>query len=303
MRFLVFSDFHYDPGAFIGTGPEGLALMQRRAEEEKCDFIIQAGDFCHGPSTVPDIVRQFNDFHIPSYHVLGNHDAEYTSFEETVAAYRMPHEYYFFDVGGYRVIVLNPNYYYDEGEYTHFSLCNWLAHNPQRDWFPPEQLQWLEQTIASSPYPCVIFSHQSLERVDGVKNRQEALEIIDAANRKSAHSVLLCVNGHYHRDNIRILENVCYFDVNSASIDWIDKSHHCFPDEMHEKIKKLHHLVGFERPLYAVVTLEGTTIDIKGTSSPMICGVTYREAAGSDGYDRCGRPFTQSIQSANITLG
>ncbi len=303
MKFLVFSDFHHEPGVFHGTGIEGIRLMQKRAEEEGCDFIIQLGDLCHGAEFVADFVKEYNDFHIPSYHALGNHDAEFTSFEDTLKYYNMPAEYYYFDNGGYRIIVMNPNYYYEDGEYTRFSLANWLQHNAARDHIPPEQLAWLEKTIADSPYPCVIMSHQSFERVDGVKNRQAVLDIINAANQRKKHSVLMCINGHYHRDNIRILDGVCYFDVNSASIDWIDKKHHCYPDEMHEQIRKLGHLVVFEKPLYAIVTLEGTTIDIKGSSSEMLCGVTYKDAAGTEGYDRCGRKFTQYIQSANITLG
>ena len=302
MKFLIFSDFHYQPGVFLCSGLEGLRLMQKKAEEQACDFIIQAGDFCHGAAEVPELMEAYNNFHIPSYNVLGNHDAEFTSYEETLRYYRMPNEYYHFDVGGYRIIVLNPNYYYDEGEYVHFSLANWLAHNPQRDWFPPQQLQWLEQTIESSPYPCVIISHQSLERVDGVKNRKEALDIINAANRRKKHSVLMCINGHYHRDNLRILDGVCYLDLNGASSDWIEKRHHCYPDELHEKVKKLHHLIVNESPLYAVIELQGSSIDIRGSETSMLHGIAYRDATGSDGYDRCGRPWTPRIQSAKLTL-
>lgn len=302
LKFLVFSDFHYEPGVFLCTGLAGLSEMQRRAEEEGCDFIMQLGDLCHGVSAVPELLEAYNGFHIPSYHALGNHDAEHDSFADTVRAYGMPHNYYYFDVKGYRMIVLDPNYYEQDGACVHFELCNWRDHGDTRDTLPPEQVAWLERTISESPYPCVLLSHQSFERVDGVRNRAQVLDIIDAANRRRRGSVLLCINGHYHRDNIRILNGVCYLDLNSASVDWVEKSHYSFPSQLHEQVKKLHHLVVFERPLYAVVTLEGSTIDIKGTESPMLYGVDYKKATGSDCYDRCGRPFTQSIQSAKITL-
>ena len=302
MKFLVFSDFHYDPGYFLCTGLRGLADMQACAREEGCDFIVQLGDFCHGVSGVPELLAAYNDFDVPSYHVLGNHDAERDSFANTVRAYGMPHEYYFFDVAGYRMIVLNPNYFADGDRFVHYELVNWRGHDATRDVIPPEQIAWLRETVASSPYPCVLLSHQSLERVDGVRNREEVLEIINAANRRKKGSVLLCINGHYHRDNLRILDGVCYLDLNSASIDWVEKAHYSFPTELHEQVKKLHHLVVFEQPLYAIVEIEGSTIDIKGTSSPMLYGVDYVKATGSPCYDRCGRPFTQSIQSARITL-
>ena len=35
----------------------------------------------------------------------------------------------------------------------------------------------------------------------------------------------------------------------------------------------------------------------------MLHGVTYRDAAGTDGYDRCGRPWKPFIESNKITLG
>ena len=302
MKFLVFSDFHYDPGVFLCSGLDGIKLMQDKAREAGCDFIVQLGDLCHGAEAVPELMDAYNNCEIPSYHVLGNHDAEFTSYEDTVRLYGMPAEYYHFDVGGYRMIVLNPNYYRDGSEFVHFSLANWLQHGPERDWFPQEQLAWLEHTIAESPYPCVILSHQSLERVDGVKNRQAALDIINAANARKKHSVLMCLNGHYHRDNIRILDGVCYFDVNGASSDWIEKRHHAYPDELHEQVRKLHHLIVNESPLYAIVELDGTTIDIKGSETKMLHGVTYRDVTGHDGYDRCGRPWMPRIQNAKLTL-
>lgn len=302
MKFLVFSDFHYEPGYFLCTGLEGLAEMQQRARAEQCDFIVQLGDFCHGVNSVPELLDAYNKCEIPSYHALGNHDAEKDTFADTVRAYGMSHEYYFFDVGGYRMIVLNPNYFVDGDRYIHYELVNWRDHGATRDVIPPEQIDWLRETVASSPYPCVLLSHQSFERVDGVRNRQEVLDIINEANARRKGSVLLCINGHYHRDNIRILDSVCYFDLNSASVDWVEKAHYSFPAELHERVKKLHHLVVFEKPLYAIVELKGNTIDIKGTSSPMLCGVDYVRATGSPCYDRCGRPFTQSIQSARVTL-
>ena len=87
MKFLVFSDFHYEPPRFLCSGVEGIRLMQKRAEEEGCDFIIQAGDFCHSAADVPELLEAYKDTPIPTYHVLGNHDAEFTSYEETVKLY------------------------------------------------------------------------------------------------------------------------------------------------------------------------------------------------------------------------
>lgn len=303
MKFLAFADLHHYPGVFMGGTWEDLALLQRRAEEEKCDFIIHAGDFCHGPAQVADYVKAYNDFHIPSYHSLGNHDTDNTSFEETLKYYNMPDGHYFFDCNGYRMVICNPNFYYADGEYIQYSLGNYYKYGPYRDNMPPAQLKWLEETIASSPYPCILISHESFERdADGVKNLQEVRKIINAANERKPHSVILCINGHHHRDNIRILDNVCYMELNSASYDWVDKEHKCYPEELCREIRLLKNSVVYDDLLYAVITVEGTTITIEGTESTMFMGVT-REMTGNEKYDKMGRPVVPKVQSAKITLG
>ena len=303
MKFLLFADLHYAPKQFLSGSFEILKEIQEAAERENCDFIIHAGDFCHGPSKVMDFVDAYNNFHIPSYHCLGNHDSDNTPFEETVKLYRMPNEYYYFDCKGYRMIVLNPNYYNVDGEYINFSMRNYFANGPARDWVPPKQLEWLKQTIESSPYPCLLISHESFERANGVQNRAEVLKIINDANAKKPNSVLMCMNGHYHRDYIRILDGVCYFDVNSVLMEWVNGvTHDRYPADLCAEYRSLNHTVIYNDPLYCVVELDGNTIDIKGKESSMYLGIT-REDVGGTPFDKAGRPVVPKIQSGKITLG
>ena len=60
MKFLIFSDLHHAPGVFVGGSYEDLRTMERAALDAGCDFIIHAGDFCHGPSEVRDYVEAYN---------------------------------------------------------------------------------------------------------------------------------------------------------------------------------------------------------------------------------------------------
>ncbi|MBQ2816335.1 MAG: metallophosphoesterase [Clostridia bacterium] len=307
MKFLLFSDFHYYPDYFFGGTFEKLHQIQKRAEDENVEFIIHAGDMTHGASLHPDFVKEYNDFHIPSYNCLGNHDTDHTALEETVKLYNMPGDYYYFDVNGFRMIVLNPNMIKLDGQYIKYSMGNYFAHEAKRDWIDPKQLLWLKNTIASSEYPCILISHASFEReTGGIQNFEEVRNVINDANSIKPHSVVMCINGHYHRDFLRILDGVAYFDVNSSSFDWLPKEHDLYPKDETDKIVYMNHCVHYNDPLSAVVTIENTgcgiKIDIKGSESTFYRGIT-REMTGNVKCDDSGRPCTAKIMSANITLG
>lgn len=303
MKFLIFSDFHYDPEVFMRGSEEDLVIIQNKALQVGAEFMIHAGDLCHGPAQAPDFVRRYNEFEIPSYHCLGNHDTDETSYEETLKQYQMPDGHYYFDRGGYRFIICDPNYYLMDGAYIHYSLRNYYPHRELRDYMPPEQLKWLENTISASTFPCVLISHQSFEReADGVKNMAEVQRIIRQANERKPNSVILCVNGHYHRDHIRILDNVCYLDLNSASFDFLPNAHTCYPRELCEKHRELWHTLTYEDPVYAVITLEGTEITIEGVESKMLFGIQCKDT-GNPLCDPAGRISSPGVQSARISLG
>lgn len=295
MKFLLFSDLHHYPGIFQGGTLEDLALFEKRAIENGCEFIIHAGDLTHGPTDDPAFAKAYNNMKVPTYNCLGNHDADKTSYEEVLKHYNMPNGYYYFDKGGYRFIIMNPNYYLEDGKYINFSLSNYFGKS--RDHIPPDQLQWLEETLRTAEGSCIIISHQSFERPDGVKNRQQVLDIINAANKRKPHTVLMCINGHYHRDYIRILDGVCYFDFNSATFEALNNPHTLYPET---NGRKLFYLV-FNDPLHAIITLDGTTIDIEGMESSFYRGID-NEQSGNPSLDDAARPCTPTVQTAHITL-
>lgn len=301
MKFLLFSDLHHYPGVFDGGTWEDLGVLQKAAEEHGCEFMIHAGDFCHAPSLVPDYVKAYNEFHIPTYHCLGNHDTDKTPLEETLKAYRMPADHYYFDRGGYRMVITNPNFFKDGEDYIPYSMSNYYSHADTRETMPPEQIAWLKETVESSPYPCILLSHPSFERPDGVKNRDLILQVIDEANRKRPHSVLMCINGHHHRDFVRLRNGVLYWDMNSVSYDWLPQKHDLYPKALCDEISLLNHTVVYEDPLYAIVTIEGTTVTSEGVESTMFLGIT-REMTGNEPFGKAGRPVTPTVQSFKITL-
>lgn len=302
MKFLLFADLHYMPKYYKTFGWDALRTFWKRAEETGCDMIIHAGDFCH-PTETPDFVKAYNDFHIPSYHCLGNHDTDHCSLEEAIKLYNMPNDYYYFDMGGYRFIVTDTSYFFDGEKYVPYANENYYDYPKTRETMPPEEIEWLKQTIDESKFPCIIISHASFERCNGLKNRDAVREVIDNANKKKPHSVLMCINGHHHRENIRLLNNVIYYEMNGASYDWIGATpHDSYPEEETKNYDYMRHTICFNDPLHAIITLEGTTVTIEGMESSMYLGVT-RKTLGLPEYDAAGRAVTASVTSEKITIG
>ncbi|NLG14794.1 MAG: hypothetical protein GX561_11425 [Lentisphaerae bacterium] len=303
IKFCAFADIHYYPGVFPRDSWDWLDQILDHAEQEQVDMIIHLGDFTHTPQKCIDYVNHYNDFKIPTYHTIGNHDDDGNSHEVTLECYRMESGHYYFDQNGFRFVIVDPNYYKLDGEYIHFSSSNYYKHNALRDWVPPEQLEWLADTINHSPFPCILFSHESFERENnGVQNQDDVKAIINAANAKCPGKVRMCINGHYHRDFIRILDDVVYFELNSANYEWVNNKHECYPREVLDRWKLACNTVMYNDPIHAIITLtEDGSIQIQGMKSELFMGVT-REMTGNPKFDSHSRPVTANVQSMNIKM-
>lgn len=302
VKFSAFADIHHYPGNFYSQTPKHLEMIQERAVRENVDFMIHAGDFTHNPPAVKDFIKIYNDFKIPSYHVLGNHDQDGCSFEKTLECYQMSAGHYYYEEKGFRFIVFDPNYIRDDNKYYHYTngnyyKCKDICH------VPPEQLEWLKATINESSCPCVLISHQSVEReACSVQNWYDVRKIINDANKKKPGRVRLVINGHHHCDFIRILDKVVYLDLNSASYDWIEKQHEFFPKDLCEKYKLMNRTIVYNDPVHAVITLDyNGLIKIDGMESSLFQGID-RKKAGVPETDSSGRPTFPRVQSMEITM-
>ena len=81
IKFTVFSDLHHHPAWYKSDAPERLTAIQQRALASGSEFLIHLGDFSHKPSACPELIRQYKDFQIPGYFVLGNHEFDIDSYE------------------------------------------------------------------------------------------------------------------------------------------------------------------------------------------------------------------------------
>jgi len=310
LKVCVFADLHYRPGAWTNT--ENTSFLEKilaRAERERCDMVIHCGDLMHGVRSAEQkaLLKLYNDFKIPGYHILGNHDQDENPYRETCDAYRMPDGHYSFDKSGFRFVIADPNYFCNEpGKFIHHDCANYFkrAKGSTINWIPPEQLEWMRSVIVGSPYPCVVLSHQSFERGNGrpVMNKNEVQAIFNEANAKKPGTVRLVMNGHLHTDHLRILDNILYWDVNSANYHYYKKVHDKYPAEYLKTHRRAGNNIGWKEPLSAILTLwPNGRIKIDGAKSDYLFGVSPKDA----GYlvcDEDGRETLPLIQSADMTL-
>ena len=132
-------------------------------------------------------------------------------------------------------------------------------------------------------------------------NQREIHALIDEANEKKPYSVLMCINGHYHRDHLKVMNNVIYYDAPSVSHDWLDETHDKYPKEECEKALNLSHVLALNDPLHVVVTVEGTTVTVEGMKGSFYMGVTPKDI-GYDSHDYDGIPLYPSAQSFKIKV-
>ena len=112
----------------------------------------------------------------------------------------------------------------------------------------------------------------------------------------------MCINGHHHRNNLRILDNIAFFELNSTTSDWINHPHHSYPPELMAKYENSDHELLFTDPVHAIVTVtEDGEIRIEGMKGSMYLGIT-REMTGNTVYDRAGLPCDPSVLSAHFKL-
>ena len=136
----------------------------------------------------------------------------------------------------------------------------------------------------NSPFPCIVTSHQSYERDNAsCSNYLQVRKIFNDANEKNPGRVRLVINGHHHHDNIRILDGIVYFDLNSASYEWVPKAHDKYPPEIANKHRCARNTVMYNDPISAIITM--TTdgqLTIEGQKSSFLNGIT-REMTGNSG--------------------
>ncbi|WP_339708548.1 metallophosphoesterase [uncultured Kriegella sp.] len=270
LTFGIVTDVHKD---LMPDADRRLETFITEAQERKVDFIIQMGDFCFSEKKNKGFLSIWETYKGSKYHILGNHDMDKHSKKEVLDFWGMPKPYYSYDLGGYHFIVLDANFLYQDEKFIDYDKANFYVDSKIRTFINNEQIEWFKGDLERTKLPTIIFSHQSLWH--GVKNRLTLQRIMEQHKEK----VICSLNGHNHTDYHFKKNDIDYFGINSMSYQWVSgkyESRDRFSKELYEQYGNLHHIAGYEDPLYAFVSLKSKGLmKIEGVKSKWMSPSPY----------------------------
>lgn len=221
VRFGWLTDLHYADMPAGGSRIYRDSINKAVQCVELCnaqtvDFVVEGGDLKdEGPdaaatlSYLQTIEAEIRKFDGPTYHVLGNHDADAiskTQFLANVVNTEIPPEkkYYSFDVKGVHFLVLDANYRSDGVDYDCGNF-DWTDAN-----IPQAQLDWIAADLASARGPAFVFVHQLLDGVGThyVKNAAAVRTVLEKSGKVTA-----VFQGHYHAGSYKRINGIHYYTL------------------------------------------------------------------------------------------
>ena len=101
---------------------------------------------------------------------------------------------------------------------------------------------------------------------------------------------------------MRILENIVYLDLNSASYDWVNK-HTAYPEADVKRWKHARHVIAWNDPVSAIITIEQNGhLKVEGQRSEFYLGITPEMAGLPPANGQQHRLITPNIQSFELTM-
>lgn len=230
LRAGIITDMHKTSKADSSTriysaATDKMKVFLEAMKKEKPAFVIELGDFVDtlAPGTDPaanlrDMETLFTSFSGPAYHVLGNHDFDNLRREEFLAGVtntgiEKGKTYYSYDAGDVHCIVLDADY--TPGKFRPYDM------NTPEDTFwtwvdtiiPPQEMDWLKEDLKKTDKPVLVFSHQTLDRVDeqdhNIKNASAVRALLEESGK-----VLAVISGHDHQGGYSNIKGIHYVVLN-----------------------------------------------------------------------------------------
>ena len=273
VRFGLCADVHKD---IMHDADQRLRVFVEAMKRKPVDFVVQLGDFCRPYDHDRGFLNIWEELECPRYHVLGNHEVDggFTR-EQVLEFWGVSRRFYSFDEGGYHFVVLDGN---DTRDGAASGYPRYIA---------ADQLEWLRDDLAATEGRTFLFSHQSLEDVQGLENGAEVRTVLEEENARAGWvKVAASFSGHHHIDYHVRLAGIHYIQVNSMSNYWMGEGyqHVRYSDAVDAEFPWIKYTAPYRDPLYAVVTVTDDALSIEGTES-----VFVGPAPAELGYP-CGDP-------------
>ncbi|HEY9790517.1 MAG TPA: metallophosphoesterase [Candidatus Obscuribacterales bacterium] len=219
LKIVLIADIHIgraqpEPCTRLPERARGLLkyVVQRINTEMRPDLVVQLGDLIEAEDeetdeenyeTGLDLLR---DLKMPCYQVVGNHDQANLSATKLAGLLDRPKLYYSFDAGAFHFIVI-------------FGQCS-----DGRAVVFDEQQKWLQQDLAASEKPAIVFTHLPLHDEEERANPSGETEPIafSAEQKRIIRSILagsgkvravFC--GHLHKNELHTVDDICYVAIQS----------------------------------------------------------------------------------------
>lgn len=256
IKFLVFSDLHYDDSE---DGDKRIEDILKNARNKQLDFIVSLGDLCKPTSANSKVLDKFNSLGIPFYPVIGNHETDDFNLNEICSFYSLNNSYYSVLHDNYKLIFMNTCYLLENGIEKSYYKKNFKHSFSVYPFVPMDEINWLQDEL-SDGMKSIIFSHHSFVNSyakRGVSNRTSLRDIF----RKNA--VLLCLNGHDHGDSFSHVDGVSYMTINSANYAWLGTQIES-SETLMEKYSYLQGMLQYEQAMSAYIEVDDYEIRIFG---------------------------------------
>lgn len=226
----IITDMHHTTKADTPTrkysaSQSKMEVFISAMQEEKPAFVIEMGDFVDMLAKGTDPAKNLKEVedlfcsYGAQYHVLGNHEFDNLTRDfvlQSISNTGIPQgqTYYSWDKDGVHFVVLDADYTPTEPHRAYDMNTPEDSFWTWKDTFvPAEELAWLKKDLAMTSLPTVIFTHQTLDRVDdqdhNIKNASAVRKILEESGK-----VLAVFSGHDHQGGYANIKGIHYIVMN-----------------------------------------------------------------------------------------
>jgi 3',5'-cyclic AMP phosphodiesterase CpdA len=226
----IITDMHHTSKADTPTRKYSAAQAKmetfiKAMKQEKPDFVVEMGDFVDTLAKGTDPAKNLSEIEAlfcsygAQYHVLGNHEFDNLTREFVLKSLNntgidQGQTYFSWDKGGVHFVVLDADYTPAEPHRAYDMNTPEDTFWTWKDTFvPAEELEWLKKDLSATKLPTVVFTHQTLDRVDDqdhtIKNASAVRRILEDSGK-----VLAVFSGHDHAGGYANIRGIHYIIMN-----------------------------------------------------------------------------------------